>query len=159
MPFDITEGQTFPTRDEAAMRGLSRFWTGRPCKFGHVAERYVSNRQCVQCNAEMTAERDRKRRACDPSYRMYQSVRNRSGQVLRGRYSPTKAIGCTQSFLSQHIEVAFTEGMTWDHYGQWEVDHIVPLSAARSLDHLIELCHYSNLQPLWKRDNLAKGGA
>lgn len=159
MPFDISEEQPFLTREEAAMRGLSRFWTGQACKFGHVAERYVSNRQCVQCNAEKTAERDRKCRAADPSYRMYQSVRNRSGQVLKGRHSPSNAIGCAQSVLRQHLEAEFTEGMTWDRYGQWEVDHIIPLSAARSLDHLIKLCHYTNLQPLWRRDNLAKGGA
>ncbi len=49
--------------------------------------------------------------------------------------------------------------MSWDKYGQWEVDHIVPLSAAKSLDELVRLCHFTNLQPLWKRENLAKGGA
>lgn len=53
----------------------------------------------------------------------------------------------------------FTDGMSWDRYGQWEVDHIVPLSSAGSLEDLIRLCHYCNLQPLWKRDNLIKGGA
>jgi hypothetical protein len=49
--------------------------------------------------------------------------------------------------------------MTWDRYGQWEVDHIVPLSAAGSERELIRLCSYRNLQPLWKRDNQMKGGA
>ncbi len=159
MPFDIAAEQTFLTREEAALCGLSRFWTGRPCKYGHVSERYVSNRQCVQCNAEQTAQRDRRCRAVDPSYRMYRSVLNRSGQVLMGRASPSNSVDCSQEDLKQHIEARFTDGMTWDRYGQWEVDHITPLSAARSLEHLIELCHYSNLQPLWKRDNLAKGGA
>ncbi len=159
MPFDIAAEQTFLTREEAALCGLSRFWTGRPCKFGHMAERYVSNRQCVQCNAVKTIERDRKCRAADPAYRMFRSVLNRSGQVLMGRARPSKSVGCSKDTLSRHIEAQFTEGMTWERYGQWEVDHITPLSAARSLNHLIELCHYSNLQPLWKRDNLAKGGA
>ncbi len=159
MPFDIASEPTFLTRKEAALRGLSRFWTGRPCKFGHLAERYVSNRQCVQCNAENTVERDRRCRAIDPSYRMFRSVQNRSGQILRGEASPSRAVGCSHAALRRHIEARFTDGMTWERYGQWEVDHITPLSAARSLEHLIELCHYSNLQPLWKRDNLAKGGA
>lgn len=159
MPFDITSGHVFPTREEAAMRGLLRFWTGHPCKFGHLAERYVCNRQCVQCNAEKSAERDRKRRAADPTYRMFRSVQNRSGQVLKGQSSPSQVVGCSQEALGKHLEAQFSDGMTWDRYGQWEVDHIIPLSAARSLDHLIELCHYTNLQPLWKRDNLAKGGA
>ncbi len=159
MPFDIAVEQTFLTRKEAALRGLSRFWTGRACKFGQMAERYVSNRQCVQCNAEKTAERDRRCRAADPTYRMFSSVLNRSGQVLMGRERPSNSVGCSKDTLSRHIEVRFSDGMTWYRYGQWEVDHITPLSAARSLEYLIELCHYSNLQPLWKRDNLAKGGA
>lgn len=141
------------------MRGLSRFWTGRPCKFGHKAERYVGNRQCVQCNAEKSAERDRRRRAEDPSYRMFRSVQNRLSQVLKGEVSPSQAVGCTQDKLKRHIEARFTDGMTWDRYGQWEVDHVIPLSAAGSLEHLVELCNYTNLQPLWKRDNQIKGGA
>ena len=59
----------------------------------------------------------------------------------------------------RHIEARFKDVITWDRYGQLELDHITPLSAAGSLENLVELCHYSNLQPLWKRDNLAKGGA
>lgn len=159
MPFDIAAEQKLLTRKEAALRGLSRFWTGRLCKFGHMAERYVSNRQCVQCNAEKTVERDLRRRAADPTYRMFRSVLNRSGQVLKGRARPSNSVGCSKDTLTRHIEARFSDGMTWDRYGQWEVDHITPLSAARCLEHLIELCHYRNLQPLWKRDNLAKGGA
>ena len=147
------------SREEAAKRGLSRFWTGCPCKAGHIAERYVSNRQCVQCNAEKTLARERQRRAADPSYRMFRSVQRRSGQVLRGRVSPSFAVGCSHQKLRSYIEALFTEGMNWRRYGQWEVDHIVPLSASNSLEDAVRLCHYSNLQPLWKRDNLIKGGA
>ena len=49
--------------------------------------------------------------------------------------------------------------MAWEKYGQWEVDHITPLSAGRTVEDLSRLCHYTNLQPLWKRDNRMKGGA
>ena len=147
------------TREEAAKRGLPRFWTGRPCKLGHWSQRYVSNRQCVECNAEQARARERLRCSEDPSYRMYRSVQRRSGQVLRGRASAAEALGCGHRKLRRYIEDRFTEGMSWDRYGQWEVDHIVPLSAAGSLEELVRLCDYQNLQPLWKRDNLMKGGA
>lgn len=90
---------------------------------------------------------------------MYRSVQRKSGQVLRGRASPTAALGCDLRTLRLHIEARFADGMTWDRYGQWEVDHVVPLSAGQDLSRLILLCHYENLQPLWKRDNLMKGGA
>ncbi|EAU45953.1 hypothetical protein R2601_26806 [Salipiger bermudensis HTCC2601] len=49
--------------------------------------------------------------------------------------------------------------MAWPRYGQWEIDHVIPLSAASTVEDLAKLCHYTNLQPLWKRDNQMKGGA
>ena len=73
------------SREEAAQRGLSRFYTGKPCKAGHVAERYVSNKNCVECNHEKTRLRERQKGARDPSYRMFRSVQRRSRQALLGR--------------------------------------------------------------------------
>ena len=39
----------FPTKDEAVAAGEKYFFTGKPCKHGHVVERYVGNGGCVQC--------------------------------------------------------------------------------------------------------------
>jgi len=55
------------SREEAALCGLSRFYTGRSCKLGHNAPRYVSNKNCVACNSERAAEREKQRSATDPS--------------------------------------------------------------------------------------------
>jgi hypothetical protein len=67
--------------DEAKARGLKRYFTGKPCKHGHVAERHVSTCVCMECdrarapewraaNLEKARERERegtrKRRAADP---------------------------------------------------------------------------------------------
>ncbi len=145
------------TREEAASCGLSRFYTGRLCKSGHLDERYVSNKQCVSCNAEKSKIRERMRCHNDPSYRMYRSVQRRSGQALSGRSSAAKALGCGHQKLRRHIENQFTNGMCWDKYGQWEVDHINPLAIGRSVREIVSLCNYSNLQPLWKRQNQMKG--
>ena len=46
--------------------------------------------------------------------------------------------------------------MSWDNYGKWHIDHIIPLSSANSEDDIYKLCHYTNLQPLWAEDNLKK---
>lgn len=152
--------QTQPfTRAEAAMRGLTRFYTGKSCKNGHTAERYVCNRECVICNNHKARERERQRSLTDPAYRMYRNVQRRSGQALRGSESPVKALGCSAQKLKSHIESQFTEGMDWPKYGQWEVDHIIPLSATNDNHEVATLCNYTNLQPLWKRDNQIKGGA
>jgi hypothetical protein len=37
------------SRAEAKAKGLNRYFTGKPCKHGHVAERKVFNATCVEC--------------------------------------------------------------------------------------------------------------
>jgi hypothetical protein len=46
--------------------------------------------------------------------------------------------------------------MSWDNYGKWHIDHIIPLSSANNEDEVYKLCHHTNLQPLWAEDNLKK---
>ena len=47
--------------------------------------------------------------------------------------------------------------MSWDNYGEWHIDHIIPLASATTEEGVLKLYHYSNLQPLWAKDNLSKG--
>jgi hypothetical protein len=49
--------------------------------------------------------------------------------------------------------------MSWDNYGfyGWHIDHVIPLSSAKTEEEVYKLCHYTNLQPLWAEDNLKKG--
>lgn len=59
--------------------------------------------------------------------------------------------------LKEHFERQFTEGMNWENRGRWHIDHIIPLATAQSEDDVIRLNHYTNLQPLWAKDNFSKG--
>jgi hypothetical protein len=49
--------------------------------------------------------------------------------------------------------------MTWDNYSHsgWHIDHIIPLSNAKTKEDVIKLCYYTNLQPLWCEENYKKG--
>ena len=47
--------------------------------------------------------------------------------------------------------------MTWNNRSEWHIDHIIPLSSAKTEEELYKLFHYTNLQPLWAKDNLIKG--
>ena len=66
-------------------------------------------------------------------------------------------LGCEWDELKAHMERQFKPGMTWDNYGEWHIDHILPLASAETVDDLARLCHYKNLQPLWAEDNIRKG--
>ena len=80
---------------------------------------------------------------------------SRFGYTKRSKTS--EILGCTWEFVKEYIESKFTDGMNWDNRGKWHIDHIIPLSSAKSEDEMRKLCYYSNLQPLWGRDNIIKG--
>ncbi len=54
-------------------------------------------------------------------------------------------------------EEKFIEGMSWDNHGEWHIDHITPISYAKTEEDVLKLNHFSNFQPLWEFDNLSKG--
>jgi hypothetical protein len=59
--------------------------------------------------------------------------------------------------LKQRLEFQFKEGMSWDNYGEWHIDHKKPISKFDKNADLKIINSLSNLQPLWARDNLSKG--
>jgi hypothetical protein len=88
-------------------------------------------------------------------------LRNRLYEVLKRYKFPKKSsifkhLGCDVQFLKLHLESKFKENMSWDNYGEWHIDHIIPLSSAQTEQELYNLCHYTNLQPLWATENLKK---
>jgi hypothetical protein len=48
--------------------------------------------------------------------------------------------------------------MSWGNYGYygWHVDHKIPLDSGKTEEEILKLCHYLNLQPLWRNDNQSK---
>ena len=51
--------------------------------------------------------------------------------------------------------------MNWNNWGmgddKWVIDHRIPLAIATTEDEIYKLNHYTNLQPMWWRENLEKG--
>ena len=106
-------------------------------------------------------EKDRFRRANDPIYNLNRSVRSRLRRFLKSHDITKKnktfeIVGCSPEFLKEYLETQFIDGMSWNNRSDWHIDHIIPLSSAKTEDELYRLCHYTNLQPLWAEDNLRK---
>ena len=99
----------------------------------------------------------------DPIVKLTSNIRNRTTQYLKSKNHKIKSkifeiVGCSPEYLKEHIEKQFTEGMSWELLGQYiHIDHKIPLSSAKTEEEIYNLCHYTNLQPLWAKDNLSKG--
>uniref|UniRef100_A0A6M3JIP0 Putative HNH endonuclease n=1 Tax=viral metagenome TaxID=1070528 RepID=A0A6M3JIP0_9ZZZZ len=67
-------------------------------------------------------------------------------------------VGYSRETLKTHLEKLFKDGMIWDNYGKWEVDHIKPRSSfGLSDDTQVKECwRLENLQPLWMSENRSK---
>lgn len=67
-------------------------------------------------------------------------------------------IGCSIEDFVKYIENQFQEGMSWDNYGSWHIDHILPLDCFNLKEEreLFIAWNYRNLQPLWASENCSK---
>ena len=197
--------------NEAREKRLTRYFTGVPCKHGHIAERIVSTRTCVDCKREKDAAREARSYTDEQKIRHYevikaarkrdperynkisanwkannkdsvrsarrkrQSERLKSDPVFALRHRASclvrqaiksrdfakssttfKIIGCTNNELREHLERQFLKGMSWDNFGDWHIDHIVPISSAKNEYEVISMNHFTNLRPMWARENLIK---
>jgi hypothetical protein len=156
------------------------------CKQWKPLEEYNNNKSswdkkrttCKQCLSEKRKHsrvRIRKymhkyeieRKKNDPYFAFVKRMRSRINSAVRHfamvkSDSTTTLLGASIKEVRTHIEKQFKNGMTWDNASRWHIDHIIPFSAFKNdmtpLNQKI-VCWYMNLQPLWKEDNLSKGGS
>jgi hypothetical protein len=107
---------------------------------------------------EYSKRKQKEYRKTNPLYRVKSNLRRRINRYLKSKSESTENIlGISYSDFMVYIQNKFTEGMTLDKLGRdIHIDHIIPLSSAKTEDELYKLCHYTNLQPLWAKDNLKK---
>ena len=103
------------------------------------------------------------KRKNDILFRLKQNSRNRIRKFIKSKgitinQKSFEMIGCSPLELRNHLEKQFTKGMSWDNYGKWHVDHIIPLNSLITEEEIYKLSYYTNLQPLWAEDNISKGG-
>jgi hypothetical protein len=133
--------------------------------------RRVDNLEYVREIARKSAKRNSKQRLAycykirkeNINVRIANSLRARIRNVLREKHI-TKInhlkdlIGIPICEFKTYLESKFTEGMNWENYGKWHIDHKIPLSKFNlsDIEEQKKACFFTNLQPLWASDNCSK---
>ena len=108
---------------------------------------------------------DRKLRQTKLITKLKDSLRTRlntavSNHIVKGSVSHVRDLGCSLPELITYLETMFLPGMNWSNrgcgLGTWQIDHKIPLCSANSEEELRKLVHYTNLQPIWWEEHLAK---
>jgi hypothetical protein len=140
-------------------------WKCRSCDKQHRDKNKERTKEHHKRNKERIYEYFKKwqktKYETDNLYKLKVCLRSRTYQAFKrkGYSKNTKTqemLGVDWEVCKAHIERQFTKGMSWDNYGEWHIDHIIPLASADTEQRTKELCHYTNLQPLWSEDNLNK---
>lgn len=104
---------------------------------------------------------EKSRYRTDPLYKLKQNIKKSIGKSFSSKSfkknsTTQKILGCPYKDFMKHLQSQFTKGMTMENYGEWQIDHRLPLAAGQTKEEIIMLNHYTNLQPLWAADNLKK---
>jgi len=97
----------------------------------------------------------------DVKTRIRMSFNNKS---IRKDSNTKDILGCSIKEFKEYIESKFEFWMNWDNRGNpkdgilelnksWDLDHIIPLSTAKTKEDIIRLNHYTNFQPMCSYTN------
>ena len=145
----------------------------------HIKEYNLNNKdkikQWVNDNRtiinKQNSDRSKNRYLNDIEYRLKINISNLIRKSLKQngikkdnkKNSKTKNIlGCSFIEFKTYIESMFEPWMTWQNKGLyngelnfgWDLDHIKPISKAKSIEDIIILNHYTNFQPLCSKINI-----
>lgn len=106
-------------------------------------------------------ELQRRKRETNLNYRIKEALRSRINSAIKGLNKSARTrelVGCDAEFLRLYISAQFQKGMTWANWGKWHIDHIIPCAEfdLRKPDQQRKCFHYSNLRPLWAKENLMR---
>jgi len=107
-------------------------------------------------------KRARERSKTDPLYRLRKNIRTSMRRYLiRKQKKTSEIIGCSWLELWHHLcnsfEANYGMPRSWLEAFEYDIDHIIPIGSGSSVEELMRLGHFSNLQILLREDNQTKG--
>lgn len=111
---------------------------------------------------KLSTKRKREELRANPTLRLMRNIQREINHHIRKKHKTSKYLelfGWTIEDLVKRLESQFKDGMTWDNYGEWHLDHIIPQSwyDFAKEEEIIKCWSLDNLQPLWAVDNISKG--
>ena len=119
-----------------------------------------------QLKNKLQKKYNREKIKTDINYIERRKIRLLVGRIIKGKKKmhSIDMVGYTPEEFIESIESKFLDGMTWDNYGEWHIDHIKPLTLFHfaingeiDYEEIKKSMSLDNLQPLWAHDNLSKG--
>jgi hypothetical protein len=128
----------------------------------YIKEYREKNRDKIR---QLRRNYEKTRKANDPLYKLISNFRTAIYQVLKENrvdknQSYFDVLQYTPEQLIVHLEKQFTEGITWENYGEWHVDHKLPISSFNIQkmgdSEFMKCWSLENLQPMWGEENIRK---
>lgn len=113
------EDRPIVTRAKAKTDGVKRYFTGRPCLAGHVAERLVSNGQCLICSDARTAayratpQAKEKSRATSAAHRAANREKRRAYCVAWRAANPEKFLAAVVAWSAANTDKINARRRVW----------------------------------------------
>jgi 5-methylcytosine-specific restriction endonuclease McrA len=135
-------------------------------------EKQYAKKYAEENRPELNAYRreyEKERVKTDDIYKFKKSIRclisnsiKNKGFTKKSRVA--KILGCSFNEFINYVESKFRTWMNWSNHGKytgdynqtWQLDHIIPISSAKSEIEVIELNHYTNFQPICSKINNEK---
>lgn len=148
-------------RYREAINANQRAWyqANKEAQKARGREHYKANKQSY---LDGNKRRVKQRIQTDPVFALSTRIRSLIYvRIYSGGYTKKsksqEILGCTWEDFKRHIERQFLKGMSWDRLGEIHLDHIIPIATAKTEEDVIALNHFTNIRPLWAKDNLSKG--
>jgi hypothetical protein len=128
----------------------------------YIKEYREKNRDKIK---QLKRNYEKTRKTNDPLYKLISNFRTAIYQVLKENrvdknQSYFDVLQYTPEQLIVNLEKQFTEGITWENYGEWHVDHKLPISSFNIQkmgdSEFMKCWSLENLQPMWGEENIRK---
>jgi hypothetical protein len=155
--------QEYYQRNKSKILDYNKSW--RETNKDNLKEKQkIYGKEYYEANKEKQFKYQKNRKKTDIQFKLSCAIRSRLYTSIKDKCkvgSAVKDLGCSVDELIIYLESKFQEGMSWDNWKHdgWHIDHIKPLASFDLTDRnqFLEACNYTNLQPLWAKDNFSKG--